>query len=267
DLESVVTEDPDETVRVFALEAIAEASTPDVATRCDWLRPALEDESPVVRAKALELACGLGDPRAIDRAIADLGENPRRLQAALLALRDPLADPALSERAYAALLDRNRLEEHRPLIERGATFKAMGIVQLQKAARFLRDMALANLEERIEGLRAHEWLMIQASNTGPAGRIWLWEQLEVETDPLRRIDLISASCSTQDPDERAAVRNRLLVLAEDDRRAVGERLYAADRAAKIGPAWIVAPRLRLVANSTQETRLQLALQCLLWHWY
>lgn len=266
ELVTPMRDDPDETVRVFAIDGLVQPGNVDDETR-ERLQPSLGDGSPVVRAQALRELCRLGDPEALDRALGDLGDNARLLSDALQALRDPLEDPEVSRRAFEELLGRHRLEELRPVQERTATFKAMGLIQLPEAAAFLREQALAAEGEVIEGLRAHDWMMIQASNTGPSGRTYLWSELEDERDPERRLDLISAVASTRSMDERPAIRERLLSLCEGDARNRYELVYAADRAAKLGPAVVVAPRLKVVCNAVDDTTTQLALQCLLWRWY
>ena len=50
----------------------------------------------------------------------------------------------------------------------------------------------------LESLRIHDWMMIQASNTGIHGRALLESDLEWEDDPLRRLDLIVAVGSARD---------------------------------------------------------------------
>lgn len=265
-LERPATEDPDPNVRVFAIDGIVK-DRPPTAEELGWIRDSLTADAEVVRGHALQVLCEHGDPSALDQALAGLGQSVRILGPALRALQKPLEAPALSERAFELLMERHALEEHRPLQERTATYKAVGLVQLPEAAAFLRGIALASERERIEGLRAHEWLMIQASNTGPEGRAWLWSELERETDPSRRIDLLGAVCSTHDHEERAQVRELLLGLCERGAASGFELVWAADRAAKIGPAVIVAPRLKLVTQRLDEPRIQVAMQCLLWRWY
>ena len=59
------------------------------------------------------------------------------------------------------------------------------------------------------------------------------------------------------------------LLTEECNRSLDplERLFAAQRAIKVGPSWIVAPRLKLVASTFDDASIQVALQCQLWSWY
>jgi hypothetical protein len=259
--------DPDDTVRLFALQGIADSEAP-AASRAEWMSGALGDGAPTVRGQALKELCALHDPAALDLAVAHLGEDAGLLSSALQALREPLlADPELARRAYERLLERHRLEELRPVQERSATYKAMGLVPLAEAAAFLRRIALESEGEVIESLRAHDWLMIQASNTGSAGRAFLREELERETDGVRRLDLIGAIASTRAEGDRDWARDELLDLVERDGVDGYELLFAAGNAAKLGPSVVVAPRLRQVCIAIEDPEIQVALQCLLWTWY
>ena len=272
ELSDALRADPDEQVRILALNGIADAlgelepgDDPDAeAEALRWLRAALDDGSPGVRGEALRVLCELGDPAAIDRALAFLTEESKLLAQALAALRDPmLEDEALARRAYDRLLERHAGEQHRPVQQRTATFKAMGIVPLADAARFLREQAALAAADTIEGLRAHDWIMIQASNTGPKGRAFLAEELALEDDPLDRLDLIVAIGSARDDEARRA----LLHVVEDGARSPEETLLAASRLVKMGPAVQVAPRLKRVSFTVEDAEVRRALQCLLWDWY
>jgi hypothetical protein len=137
---------------------------------------------------------------------------------------------------------------------------------LAAAAEFLHGVGVEAGEERIESLRAHDWLMIQASNTDVAGRRALAQALLAEDDPLRRLDLIDAVGSARDE----LARTELLTVAEHTARSPLERLFAASCLVKIGPSWEVAPRLKRVAFALQgpdEIEARVGLQCLLWQWY
>jgi hypothetical protein len=108
--------------------------------------------------------------------------------------------------------------------------------------------------------------MIQASNTGVAGRTYLARELDGETDPLRRIDLVDAVASHRDDTARAF----LLEFVHGGARSPLERLFAASALIRVGPSWEVAPLLKRVAYamlSPEEGRARMALQCLLWQWY
>jgi hypothetical protein len=252
-------------IRAIAVSAIGAAEPTE--QRRDWLRAVLSDPSEVVQGAALTALCAQNDPEGLARALAQLDGHPGLLQAALLALRAPIrADLALAQNAYERLLQRHALEEHRPLSQRAATFKAFGQMPLRAAAELLHGLGVAAGDELIESLRAHDWLMIQASNTDLAGRGYLVEALRQERDPLRRIDLIDAIGSSRDD----LARTSLLALVEQEAQSPLERLFAANALIRVGPSWEVAPRLKRVAfamSSPAESEARTALQCLLWYWY
>lgn len=253
----------DPAFRVLALDALA-AEQPWTEARRASLHEALDDVDPTLRAHALRLLVEGEDEAATDRALSLLAGESDALQVGLGALRDRVRrDPALARRVLERLLVRHELESHRPIHKRTATYKALGLLPLEEAARFLRERALEAGEEEVEGLRAHEWLMIQASNTGTAGRTYLRAELAGEEDPLRRLDLITAVSSERDD----LARETLLAVAEGEARSPYEVLYAAGRLVRIGPGALVAPRLKRVSYAVENGPVRLALQCLLWTWY
>jgi hypothetical protein len=256
--------EPADSLRVLLLEGLAEAGALDDARR-SVLTAALDDADPAVRAHALALLVHAGDAAATDRALAQLhSDQAALLQDALLALREPLqSDGALRERAWTALLERQASEEHRPIQQRTATIKAMGILPLAEAADSLLALAREHPDERIEGLRAHEWILIQAANTGVQGRAVLARALAAETDLERRLDLIFAVGTARDD----LAREALLQVCEDPQLSPYERLAAADRLVRIGPASQIAPRLKRVAYALEAKDARAALHCLLWEWY
>jgi len=264
DLELVA--DPTSELRATVLGAFADDSEL-LAERRELLLAALSDEADAVRAEALRVLCQFGDSEGLNHALAGLEGSGAALQAALQALRGPMAaDDALARRALDRLLERHALEEHRPLAQRTAVFKALAQLPLPEAAEFLHRTGVAAGDELLESLRAHDWLMIQAANTGLPGRTRLAELLQQETDPLRRLDLIDALASIRDD----LARTTLLALAEDPTRDPLERVFAAQGAIKVGPSWEVAPRLKRVCyalEASEALEARLALQCLLWTWY
>ena len=235
--------------------------------RRTWLRTALNDASPDVQSEALAALCEHHDEEGLGRALAQLDGQSAQLQSALLALRAPLArDPELARTALERLFQRHALEEHRPIQQRTATFKAIGQMPLREAAEFLHRTGVEAGAEELESLRAHDWLLIQAANTGFEGRTYLAEALDEEPDALRRIDLIDALGTTRDD----LARTVLLRLVEFDARAPLERLFAAKALIRVGPSWEIAPRLKRVAFAMQapeDAEARAALQCLLWQWY
>ncbi|MAB79221.1 MAG: hypothetical protein CMJ89_07695 [Planctomycetes bacterium] len=254
--------DPDETVRIFALDAIATAEgLDDVAER---IAHCMDDQSPQVRGLALKHLVALRHADARARALAMLSENGAILQAALMAIRTPMKeDEDFARLVLERLLERHGLEEHRPLQKRTATYKAMGLVPLAEASIFLHELGMAHFEEEIESLGAHDWLMIQASNTDRPGRLALIAALESATDPIERIDLIQAIGSSRDELAREAL---LELVGRGDQEPL-ELLFTASRLVRIGPSWIVAPALKRASYEVEDIEVRKALQCMLWHWY
>ncbi len=262
DLVTPMRQDENVNVRVLAVEGLATIDGWNEQRR-DWLMEAVSDISAQVRSQALALLVAKGDAQAIDFAIEYLALEVDLVQAALNALKEPVrADPALASRMFEALMRRYENERHRPLQDRAATLKALGIVPLAEAAAFLHEVGVEAGLDRIEGLRAHEWLMIQAANTGQPGLEWMCAELAREADPRRRIDLFWAIGTHRNETAREA----LLEVAEGTAHSPYEVLFVAGRLVKIGPTEVLAPRLKRVSY-TLEGDVRRALQCLLWRWY
>jgi hypothetical protein len=261
-LAEALARDQDPEVRAVAAGGLGAGALGDDARSA--LRYALDDLSARVRAAALDALVGRGDPVAIDRVLGQLGGGTASLQEAMSALLRHLPeDPALAERALDRLLELDALEEFLPLQQRASTLKSIGQVPSARAARFLRDLARAHLADEVEGLPAHEWLMIQAANTGDAGRSLLLGELATETDPRRRLDLLwSGSAARTD-----ATRSELALLLDSGHLSPEELLFVSDRLARLGPAAEMAPRLKRAAARVEDPRVRLALNCLLWRWY
>lgn len=255
--------DPDERVRAIAVAGIGEAAAEDDAWRA-YLVPAMDDVAPSVSLQAVKLLAGLGDEDAIARAVRQLEGNATAMQIALQSLREPmLDDPVLAGRAWEILLARAREEEHQPLEVRTTVLKAMGFVPLGEPAEYLHRLGRENPDVRLEGLPAHRWLMIQASNTGDVGRERLYELLAAEDDPFRRLDMINAIGSSRD----SATRERLQAITEGEAHSPYEMLVAAGLLVRIGPSTEVAGRLQRVYYAVKNKEVRGALQCLLWEWY
>ena len=227
------------------------------------LQRALDDQTLETRTLALEALILREDAAAVDRALAAMQQEDEVLVGAMRALRPRLLDdPELAARTFEVLLERNHRESHRPLAERLATFKGIGLVPSREAATFLRDLGLAHDGELLQGLRAHEWAMIQAGNTGLAGRGYLLEVLEDEQDPARRLDLIVAVAGERDELARSA----LAELAMRDERPF-ESLFLASRLVLLGPAARMASKLKRLSVTLDDGEARRAVRCLLWRWY
>jgi HEAT repeat protein len=232
------------------------------------LRARLDDPSQPVREEAWSVLLRCGDPEAFDRALLALGESERSLQLLVQPLRDCLrreaeaGGSALIERALARLEELLAEREAEPLAGRRLRLlQTLALVPDARSAERLLGLARSS-DTTIEGLRAHEWLLIQASNSGPAGRTRLHAALFEESDPIRRLDLIWVLGSV--PDE--ASRVRLLELLDDERFSQAERLYAAQQLCQMGPTERVASAIKRLAPRF-DNQARRGLQCLLWRWY
>ncbi len=217
-----------------------------------------------MRTYALRSLVHFGDVAATNRALSQLHGGTRALQDALVALMTRMPDePELSARVLSELETRYELESHRPLSQRLASLKGIGQVPLAAAARKLREIALETEGLELESLRAHEWILIQAANTGEGGRRYLLEQLASEEHPLRRIDLIWSVTAFRDD----LAREALLELVAQEESSPYERLYLAARLANVGPSTVAAPLLKRLSYELEIEEVRIALQCLLWEWY
>jgi hypothetical protein len=161
------------------------------------------------------------------------------------------------------LLERLRTGEAGGLrVDAPSVDRAIAQLPLVDAARFLYDAAKRTPGE-IDGIAAHRWFLIQASNTGAAGRAWLRDRWSEEADPTWRVD-IAAACAA---DRDATSLGFLLRVVDDERTTPLEVLHAANLLVHQGPASEVAPRLKRVALRIDDPKVRPALNCLLWQWY
>lgn len=226
------------------------------------LRRALDDPQLGVRDEALVFGVRLGEPEAIERALAALDGSQRDLTVAAPALAHAMTgDPALTERALDRLLARLEREAHLSINEQLPVLQILGLVPHRKAARTLLELGRTS-EGTLETLRAHEFLSVAASNTGPIGRTVLAEALVEETDPYRRLDLIWALTSARDDLARDVLEEHV----EREGLNPYERLYTASCLAQVGPTVRVAPRLKRVALRMQGEPRR-AMNRLLHYWY
>jgi hypothetical protein len=263
----------DPSLRKVALNGLAGAVSEPRAR--SWIEqvgrePAVASASGDLSEAALGLLLRLGDRSAEDRVLADLdGEGPPRERALRLLMPLLPERPDLTERTWQALLRRAELERALPPDQKLALFQSIGLVPRAQAARYLREFALELPESTpLKGKRAHEWLMIQASNTGVEGRAWLAEQLASERDPLRRIDLLWAVSAQRCADAGPCIgRDALLAVLDDPATAPLEMLFVAGRLVQLGPAQQIAPRLKRAVLRISDPEARLAFETLLWTWY
>jgi hypothetical protein len=193
-----------------------------------------------------------------------LDPNARRV--AMHALRRAFrVSPASQDRARDMIL--RLFEERTRDTERASLLQALAQVPQRAAAEFLLQVG-RQLEGEIEGWPAHRWCTHQILNTGRAGCELLLEELALETDPFRRLDLIAAVTGfARDETPLDDVRAALEGILDDPATSPYERVFAASRLIRLGPSAEVAPFLKRVYLASTDPLARPALQCLLWVWY
>ena len=269
---AVASEDPRPSQRVAALTALGQmirgeadktlASDDQRERALGTLRRALDDPDRSVRDEALANGILLGEDEARSRALAVLDGSQRDLIVFSAPISEALqADPEFTQRALDRLLARLEREQHLSLTERLPLLQILGLVPHEKAAEFIVSQSIG-ATERLETLRAHEFLTLVASNAGLPGRRYLAERLTEETDPLRRLDLIWALTSARDDLAREVLEQHVELEDIDPL----ERLYAASCLAQVGPTQRVAPRLKRVALR-MDGEARRGMNRLLHYWY
>lgn len=256
--------DPNAGVRRMAYTQLVEhgdaVAAPEEVTT--WLEEGVLDDDPDIRARCLQELVARGNAFARGEALRMLERHPGERSLAIQALRDHWDEnPGAAEEAFARLMDLYQLTADQPG-ERLGVLQTLSQVPLQDTSDFLLDLARQSSGE-VKGMDAHRFLVGQVWNTGPQGRELLRQELRVETDPFRRLSLIEYVWQ----DHLDVSREVLLAVAQDDARDPFERLYAADRAIRIGPASAVAPVLKRVYQECTHPIVRPAFQCLLWTWY
>ncbi|MCP3915649.1 MAG: HEAT repeat domain-containing protein [bacterium] len=248
-------------LRGLAAHKIAEAK--DNPETTEWLLEGLSsDMDPDVREVCMAELVARGSERALRQAYALLAGTLPDREAAMRALRKGWEiNPESPAEAYG-ILSRVLAERYHNESERVALLQQIGLVPARECAEFLMDFALTH-EGAVKGRDLHRWICGQVYNTGPAGRAILDERLAVETDPFRRLDLLSYIW--QDHEDES--RDILLAILTDPTKDEYERLYAADRLIRIGPASEIAPVLKRVYLDSTHRYVRPAYQCMLWTWY
>ena len=257
--------DPDPVVRGALLEELGKLGpdqglTPERIT--DELQRALSDPSNPVRALVYGILLDRRDPEAQARVLDQLDDGREALQELAgilpthLAPDDPYVDQLLER-----LLEIDDAASHQPLSSRQAVLQTIGLLPDARAAAYLVELG-GGTDEEILRQRAHWWCLLQASNTGLAGRRYLIEHLEDEADPLARLDLIWAASAQ--PDDLG--RDFLMDFVQGDPDPY-ELLFAAERLVRMGPTHRVAPVLKRVTLRVEQDDVRTALQCLLWQAY
>ena len=263
---TAMLEDPDSSLRIFALEALAEAGRTDA--RQAAVSACLGDASARVRRVALTILVGWGDPAARDGALEGLKGDAAEFRTALIALGNGWNDdPELARRALDILVALRDERAHRGQEELARVENGIARVPLPEAAEYLLELGraypLRSRGARSE-MRNHRHFALKA---GQPGRERLAEQWAAELDPLHRMDLVEALPFGQTEDERGATRDFLIGILRSDRVHPFEQLQASMRLARIGPTEIVAPILKRATLDVTHPDVRRGMQCLLWDWY
>jgi hypothetical protein len=246
-------------VRVKVVEALLTDKSEEASA---WLREATKDANAKIRETALIELVARGDELAVAEALGLLEGNVLERELAVRALRLSWdANPGSAEKAYGRLMDMWQREQGESSGRIGVLL-ALAHVPLVEASTFLLDFG-SQFEGEVKGRRAHRWACGQVWNTGEVGRKLLRDTLKTETDPFRRLDLIEFIWQDHSPAARECLLGVLLNTEFDPH----ERLYAADRLTRIGPAEVVAPAIKRVYLDSTDAMLRPALQCMLWTWY
>lgn len=144
-----------------------------------------------------------------------------------------------------------------------STLQAMGATPGRESGEFLLRAGDLVGENPIRGVSGFRWCVGQAFNAGAESRATMRDRLLVETDPSKRLDLISFIW--QDLEEASLLA--LVDVLDDATLSPYERLYAADRAVRMGHAELLLPTMKRVYRSESNRVLRTGLHCLLWIWF
>jgi len=259
-------EDPDPSLRIFAIDKLGEDERTD--ERRASLSTRLGDGSADVRRVALGVLIAWGDPAAEEAALDGLKQSRGEYETALVALERRWNDDAeLARRALEILIALREERGHRAPGELARIENGIARVPLPEASLFLLELGRA-YPPRSSGarskLRNHRHFALKA---GRAGRDVLREAWALETDPLWRMDLAEAIVFGESDEERASTREFLIGILRSDRVHPYEQLGAAMRLARLGPMAEVAPVLKRATLNVTHPEVRRALQALLWDWY
>lgn len=260
-------EDPDPSLRVLAIDTLGEAGESEA--RRTAIAARLGDKSPDVRRLALATLVAWNDPAATDRALEALKGKRGEYQDGLLALQRRWDDdPELARRALDILIALRDERSHRAPKELQRLENGIASVPLPDAARYLLELGRAypirSKDARTPGWRNHRHFAFKA---GARGRDVLRERWDVETDPLRRMDLVEGMGLGETDAERDAMRAFLISILRSDRVHPYEQLQASMRLARMGPVEDVAPVLKRATLDVSHPEVRRAMQGLLWDWY
>ena len=228
-----------------------------------WLFTRLADPADPVREVCLLSLVERGDQRAVAECFELLQGSLKERDLAMRALRRGWeANPGSAQKTYDLLV---RLFEERvdgAQSVRISLLQALSQVPGRRTAEYLLDVGRRGTGE-IRGLRPFRWSAMQCYNAGPEGVQYLREQLALEADPFRRLDLLFATAIEHSQETREMLYG---VIGAPDVSPY-ELAYAASLLVELGPASEVAPLLKRKYLSTTDSVARPALHCLLWSWY
>lgn len=267
---AATTADPEERMHVLSL-VFGETYEPqrDEASQAEvqqWARESLTDGHAQIAELALQSLLRWGDDEGRATLMTLLAGTVPEREMAARAMRGSFdGRPDLAEQVRANLIavwDRERNGAQRsPVLE--SVLVSLGAVPGVATGRFILDRADEIAEMPAKPTRGYRWVIGQAWNAGPAARDVLLERLGTETDPFKRLDLISFAWQDFADDSFEV----LLGVIEDSSRASEERLYAADRALRMSHNIELLPVLKRIYRGTSDPVLRPGLQCLLWAWF
>ncbi|MEE2940401.1 MAG: hypothetical protein VX460_08455 [Planctomycetota bacterium] len=267
---AATTADPEERLRVLRL-IFDETYEPerDAAAQAEvqqWAREALSDGHAQIAEVALGALLRWGDEEGRATLLTLLAGTVPEREMAARAMRDSFAGrEELADQVRANLMavwDRERHGAQRSQVLE-SVLVSLGAVPGEATGRFILDRADEISKMPAKPTRGYRWVIGQAWNAGPASRDVLLERLGSETDPFKRLDLISFAWQDFELDSFEV----LLGIIEDESRSSEERLYAADRALRMAHNIRLLPVLKRIYRGTSDPVLRPGLQCLLWSWF
>jgi len=250
----------------FDAEFAAERSLDQLADVVQWAQRALMDEEAKVREVALKGLLARRDEEGRAFLMGLLGGTVVDRGLGMRAMRDQMDGwTAANDQArnlVAAVYEAELAGARRGEILTSA-LQAMGAIPGRESGEFLLRAGDLVGENPIRGVSGFRWCVGQAFNAGSASREVLRDRLLVEEDAMKRLDLISFIWQDMELESLEA----LVDVLDDPSRSPYERLYASDRAVRMGHAEVLLPVMKRVYRSESDRVLRTGLHCLLWTWF